>query len=80
MRNSWGTAYGELGFFRIELGKNLLGIEERVAWVTPGSFTVVNYPCNEDGSNCLPEEQTIRFKDPSMNIRSALDRRRLHGG
>ena len=27
VRNSWGQYWGELGFFRIELGKNLLGIE-----------------------------------------------------
>jgi len=27
-RNSWGTYWGEEGFFRIEMGKNALGIEE----------------------------------------------------
>jgi cathepsin X len=68
--------FGELGFFRVELGKNLLGIEGRVAWATPGSFTVMNYPCNEDGSNCAPEEQTIHFNDPSKDIPSTW--RRLH--
>lgn len=69
--------FGELGFFRVELGKNLLGIEGRVAWATPGSFTTMNFPCNENGSNCAPEEQTIHFSDPSKDIPLAL--RRLHG-
>lgn len=40
VRNSWGQYWGELGFFRIELGKNLLGIETHITWSTPGTFTV----------------------------------------
>lgn len=39
VRNSWGEYWGELGFFRIELGKNLLGIETHITWATPGLFT-----------------------------------------
>ena len=31
------------------MGKNMLGIEDHVAWVTPGDFTVSNVPCSEDG-------------------------------
>lgn len=27
-RNSWGTYWGEEGFFKIEMGKNALGIED----------------------------------------------------
>ena len=52
VRNSWGQYWGEFGHFRVELGKNLLGIEGHIAWATPGSFSTHNFPCNVDGSNC----------------------------
>mmetsp|Transcript_18771 Transcript_18771/g.33778 ORF Transcript_18771/g.33778 Transcript_18771/m.33778 type:complete len:370 (+) Transcript_18771:55-1164(+) len=51
-RNSWGAYWGEVGFFRVATGKNMLGIEHKVAWVTPGEFTVKNTPCSEDGHTC----------------------------
>ena len=66
VRNSWGQYWGELGLFRIEMGHNLLGIEEAVAWATPGSFTVQNYACNEDGSNCSPDSHF--YVDPSFDF------------
>ena len=34
-RNSWGTYWGEYGFFRIEMHKNNLGIETSCFWATP---------------------------------------------
>lgn len=34
-RNSWGTSWGEDGWFRIIRGKNLLGIESACTWATP---------------------------------------------
>ncbi|XP_040577022.1 uncharacterized protein [Lepeophtheirus salmonis] len=34
-RNSWGTYWGEMGFFRIEMHKNNLGIESACSWATP---------------------------------------------
>ena len=39
IRNSWGQYWGEMGFFRLQLGQNLLGIESNLAWATPGPFT-----------------------------------------
>lgn len=32
IRNSWGTYWGELGFFRLERGKNALQIESGDCW------------------------------------------------
>jgi cathepsin X len=54
-----------MGNFRIELGKNILGIEHKVAWATPGTYTVSNYPCWEDGKNCVG---TRRYADPSTDL------------
>jgi cathepsin X len=57
IRNSWGEYWGEMGFARIAAGKNMMGIEDHVAWVTPGTFTVENVPCSEDGEFCGGEIQ-----------------------
>ena len=35
MRNSWGTHWGEQGFFRVVRGVNNIGIESDCAWATP---------------------------------------------
>ena len=52
-----------MGFFRILAGHNSLGIELDVAWATPDTFTVNNYPCYEDGSNCIIQ---AKYEDPSL--------------
>lgn len=71
VRNSWGQYWGELGYFRILAGHNSLGIEMEVAWATPGTFTVNNFACYEDGSNCV---KSVQYLDPSKN-QSELKRR-----
>jgi len=65
VRNSWGQYWGEMGYFRIELGHNSLGIESQVVWATPGSWTVKNKACYEDGANCGVESEY--YEDPSKN-------------
>uniref|UniRef100_A0A7S0QTS4 Peptidase C1A papain C-terminal domain-containing protein n=1 Tax=Pyramimonas obovata TaxID=1411642 RepID=A0A7S0QTS4_9CHLO len=61
VRNSWGEYWGEMGFFRVERGKDLLGLERSCAWATPETFTQMNYPCYEDGTNCVTNG---RYEDP----------------
>ncbi len=67
--------WGEMGFARVVMGKNMLGLEDHVAWVTPGEFTVQNVPCSEDGKECGGEEQNHgkkmrfvaqKYEDPSL--------------
>lgn len=73
VRNSWGQYWGEMGYFRILAGHNSLGIELEVAWATPGKFTVHNYPCYEDGSNCV---ETQVYDDPSTVEPNIIQQRR----
>ena len=35
VRNSWGTYWGEHGWFRVKTGENALGIESMCSWATP---------------------------------------------
>ena len=72
VRNSWGQYWGEMGYMRLATGQNLLGIEGEVAWATPGSFTVHNFPCSEDGKNCVRREvvSTEVYQDPSADVAS----------
>mmetsp|Transcript_1240 Transcript_1240/g.1766 ORF Transcript_1240/g.1766 Transcript_1240/m.1766 type:complete len:353 (-) Transcript_1240:321-1379(-) len=76
VRNSWGQYWGEMGFFRIETGKNSLGIESEVVWATPESWTEHNYACFESGSNCSPSTRK-HYEDPSLGVE--LMARRLRG-
>ena len=85
IRNSWGEYYGELGFLRVEMGKNLLGIEGEVAWATPGSWTEVNYPCAENGANCHSDDVgygktdgAMFYVDPSKDMEAVQRRLQAH--
>lgn len=66
-----------MGYFRIELGKNLLGIEHRIAWATPGQYTVQNnFPCAENGKNCgpgiNPQTSTLYYQHSVEAVRQRL--------
>lgn len=63
VRNSWGEYWGELGFYRIKLGENQLGMEADCAWAIPDSFTEHNFPCAEDGSNCVRHTKYVDTHD-----------------
>jgi len=65
VRNSWGEYWGEMGYVRVQKGNNALGLESMCSWATPGSWTEVNTPCYEDGSNCVT---TRKYKDPFWDI------------
>ena len=66
-----------MGYFRIKLGSNVLGIEETAIWATPDRFTIDNFPCNEDGSNCSPTT-VHQYVDPSNDIASVQRRLQAH--
>jgi len=63
VRNSWGEFWGEMGSFRVVRGQNQLLIESGCSWATPGQWTEQNFPCFEDGSNCVA---TAYYVDPSV--------------
>jgi cathepsin X len=60
LKNSWGEYWGNMGFFYVEMGFNLLGLEHQIAWATPGSFSLTNVACREDGSNCQGTRTSTR--------------------
>jgi cathepsin X len=68
VRNSWGEYWGELGYFRVVRGGNQLAIESACAWATPSTWTEHNFPCYEDGTNCVKK---AFYTDPSLTIKIA---------
>ena len=57
------------------MGKNMMGIEDNVAWATPGECTVQNIPCSETGAECGGVAQNHgkkfvakTFVDPSVEF------------
>eukprot|EP00565_Helicotheca_tamesis_P004565 CAMPEP_0185728884 /NCGR_PEP_ID=MMETSP1171-20130828/4282_1 /TAXON_ID=374046 /ORGANISM="Helicotheca tamensis, Strain CCMP826" /LENGTH=335 /DNA_ID=CAMNT_0028397633 /DNA_START=162 /DNA_END=1169 /DNA_ORIENTATION=+ len=73
VRNSWGEYWGEMGYLRVLMGDNVLGIEEAIGWATLKHFTVSNYPCDEDGKNCGKDVHV--YVDPSTEKGMAVQRR-----
>ena len=75
-----GQYWGEMGFFRIAMGQNLLGIEGEIAWATPGTYTTQNFPCSEDGKNCNSGHGKAEYLDPSRDIEAVKRRLKVKGG
>jgi len=61
VRNSWGEYWGEMGFFRVRAGSNMMGLESECAWAVPSGYSsgegTPNFPCGEDGKGCVEKEQ-----------------------
>jgi len=51
-----------MGYIRVVLGENILGVESEGAWATPKAWTELNFGCFEDGSNC---KSTATYVDPA---------------
>jgi len=64
IRNSWGAYWGEMGYIRLVKGQDQLSIEDSCYWAVPGSWTEVNKPCYEDGSNCIANN--AQFPEPAL--------------
>lgn len=73
VRNSWGVYWGEMGMFRIELGKNLLMIESKIAWAT-ADFSIWKKKCDNTFEDCLGRHYYV---DPSQDV--SITERRLRG-
>mmetsp|Transcript_40735 Transcript_40735/g.85580 ORF Transcript_40735/g.85580 Transcript_40735/m.85580 type:complete len:412 (+) Transcript_40735:131-1366(+) len=62
IRNSWGHYWGEMGFFRIELGSNFLGVEENFAWATPRTWKTSQNDCHDTYIDPSLEVSVIRLR------------------
>jgi cathepsin X len=64
VRNSWGEFWGEMGFFRVRAGSNMLGLESECAYAVPSGYTSaegdMNFPCAEDGKGCTDSEGKLK--------------------
>jgi hypothetical protein len=41
-----------MGYFRVVLGENQLGLESDSSYATIGDFSTTNFPCGEGGDGC----------------------------
>jgi cathepsin X len=64
-RNSWGTYWGEDGYFRIVKGKDNLGIERNCSWATPAdTYVWIN------GTNLTKADGTVNKQNEKKRLRN----------
>uniref|UniRef100_A0A7S4JA09 Peptidase C1A papain C-terminal domain-containing protein n=1 Tax=Odontella aurita TaxID=265563 RepID=A0A7S4JA09_9STRA len=67
VRNSWGQFWGEnMGFCRVEMGRNIAGIESHIAWATPRIWSEEKCTAGKEGKVCRMRGQ--KYVDPSVNV------------
>jgi cathepsin X len=74
IRNSWGQYWASMGFGRVKLGSNVLGIEHKIIWAVPGVFSTRNKACHANAKNCPPISQ--KYTDPSLDVKAVKQRLR----
>lgn len=70
IRNSWGTYYGNAGFFKVIRGINNFGVESRCSWATPANIEPVKnrssaslfYGSSASSATFLPKKTSCAIK------------------
>ena len=64
VRNSWGTHWGEEGFFRVCRGTNNIAIESDCAWATPTDQSEKKWHMTTDAEKNDPNNDTTVYEFP----------------
>ena len=67
-RNSWGEAWGQMGFMLLERGKNAAGVENECVWAVPKSYTdkikIMEAKCKEvEGRADMSEKAVDKLQE-----------------
>jgi len=64
VRNSWGTQWGEEGFFRVCRGTNNIAIESNCSWATPKDVSEKTWHMTTDAEKTDPLNDTVVYEFP----------------